>query len=209
MITTGTPLDPQTPGTPDMNTVIADNLRNLRQSLHLSLSEVAERTGVSKSMLGQIERNESSPTISTLWKIATGLQVSFTALMEQSEPGIRIVHEAEMSPVLNDHGRFRLYPVVPAQTDRSFELVDLELAPGARSDSSPHADGTEEIVLVYQGALELSLGEDGAERYVIPQGSVISYRADQRHIYRNAGEDVTRAVMVINYASGQAQRKLP
>ena len=67
----------------DMNTVISDNLRSLRQSLHLSLSEVSERTGVSKSMLGQIERNESSPTISTLWKIATGLQVSFTSLMER------------------------------------------------------------------------------------------------------------------------------
>ena len=40
----------------DMNTLISDNLRSLRQSLHLSLSEVSERTGVSKSMLGQIER---------------------------------------------------------------------------------------------------------------------------------------------------------
>ena len=109
----------------DMNTVISDNLRSLRQSLHLSLSEVSERTGVSKSMLGQIERNESSPTISTLWKIATGLQVSFTSLMERPEQGISIVRESEVTPVINDHGRFRLYPVVPARPGRTFELVDL------------------------------------------------------------------------------------
>ena len=95
-------------GAQDMNTVIADNLRALRQGLNLSLSEVSERTGVSKSMLGQIERNESSPTISTLWKIATGLQVSFTSLMERPEQGIRIVRESEVTPVINDHGRFRL-----------------------------------------------------------------------------------------------------
>ena len=122
-------------GAQDMNTVIADNLRALRQGLNLSLSEVSERTGVSKSMLGQIERNESSPTISTLWKIATGLQVSFTSLMERPEQGIRIVRESEVTPVINDHGRFRLYPVVPAQADRSFELVDLELIEGAVSES--------------------------------------------------------------------------
>ena len=180
--------------------VIADNLRALRQGLNLSLSEVSERTGVSKSMLGQIERNESSPTISTLWKIATGLQVSFTSLMERPEQGTRIVRESEVTPVINDHGRFRLYPVVPAQADRSFELVDLELIEGAVSESSPHADGTEEIVLVYQGELEIVLGEKADERYAIPAGSVISYRADQPHIYRNLADGVTRAAMVINYA---------
>ena len=187
-------------GAQDMNTVIADNLRALRQGLNLSLSEVSERTGVSKSMLGQIERNESSPTISTLWKIATGLQVSFTSLMERPEQGIRIVRESEVTPVINDHGRFRLYPVVPAQADRSFELVDLELIEGAVSESSPHPDGTEEIVLVYQGELEIVLGEKADERYAVPAGSVISYRADQPHIYRNLADGVTRAAMVINYA---------
>lgn len=211
MVATGKPSDMPAElsanTTPDMNAVIADNLRNLRQSLHLSLSEVAERTGVSKSMLGQIERNESSPTISTLWKIATGLQVSFTSLMERTEPGIRIIHEEEMTPVINDHGRFRLYPVVPAQSERTFEMVDLELEQGAVSDSYPHAEGTEEIVLVYQGELEIRLGDKKEDSYVVPQGSVISYPADQFHSYRNVARGVTRAAMVINYAVKPGQRK--
>ena len=191
----------------DMNTVISDNLRSLRQSLHLSLSEVSERTGVSKSMLGQIERKESSPTISTVWKIATGLQVSFTSLMERPEQGISIVRESEVTPVINDHGRFRLYPVVPARPDRTFELVDLELKKGAVSESSPHADGTEEIVLVYEGELEVMLGEKKEERYSVPAGSVISYKADQFHTYRNLSGGVTRAAMIINYASNQTGKK--
>ena len=91
----------------DMNRVIAENLRALRAQAQLSLGEVSERTGVSKSMLGQIERGESSPTISTLWKIATGLNVSFTSLMERSEQGITIVNEADMTPLLNDRGAFQ------------------------------------------------------------------------------------------------------
>ena len=141
-----------------MNTVIADNLRALRQGLNLSLSEVSERTGVSKSMLGQIERNESSPTISTLWKIATGLQVSFTSLMERPEQGIRIVRESEVTPVINDHGRFRLYPVVPAQADRSFELVDLELIEGA-CRVQPHRGRHGGDRARLSGELEIVLGK--------------------------------------------------
>lgn len=186
---------------PDMNSVIADNLKNLRRDMHLSLSEAAERTGVSKSMLGQIERGESSPTISTLWKIATGLQVSFTSLMERSEQGTQILSEADMKPVISDHGHFRLYPIVPAHRDRTFEVIDLELDPGAVSDSRPHADGTEEFVLVYQGELEVRLGEKGEACFTVPQGSVISYRADCRHTYRNVSKGITRAAMIINYVT--------
>lgn len=58
---------------------IANQLKNLRKSRGLSLDATAQLTGVSKAMLGQIERGESSPTIATLWKIASGLEASFSA----------------------------------------------------------------------------------------------------------------------------------
>ena len=57
---------------------LAATLKHLRQQRGWSLSRLAEETGVSKAMLGQIERNESSPTVATLWKIATGLNVPFS-----------------------------------------------------------------------------------------------------------------------------------
>lgn len=56
---------------------LATTLKSLRQQRGWSLSRLAEETGVSKAMLGQIERNESSPTVATVWKIATGLNVAF------------------------------------------------------------------------------------------------------------------------------------
>ena len=87
-----------------MNRVIPENLKNLRAERKLSLGEAAELTGVSKSMLGQIERGESSPTIATLWKIATGLGVSFTALLESPDQEIEIVKETDMTPLLSDYG---------------------------------------------------------------------------------------------------------
>lgn len=60
---------------------LAATLKHLRQQRGWSLSRLAEETGVSKAMLGQIERNESSPTVATLWKIATGLNVPFSAFI--------------------------------------------------------------------------------------------------------------------------------
>ncbi len=59
--------------------VLAENLKTLRANRKLSLDKVAELTGVSKTMLSQIERGESNPTIHTVWKIANGLKISFTA----------------------------------------------------------------------------------------------------------------------------------
>lgn len=188
---------------PDMNLVIAENLKALRAERQLSLGEAAERTGVSKSMLGQIERGESSPTISTLWKIATGLQVSFTSLLERSEQGTRILREAEMEPLTADAGRFRLYPVVQAGGGRPFEMLDLVLDAGAASASSPHAAGTEEYVLVYQGVMEFRLGERDPACYTVQAGEALYYRADQCHEYRNPGTETTRAAMVIYYPAGR------
>lgn len=182
----------------DMNIIIAENLKKLRRDMQLSLGDVSERTGVSKSMLGQIERGDSSPTISTLWKISTGLQVSFTSLLERSEQGIQIINESDMTPLTADYGHFRLFPIFEARKDRNFEIVDLELDPGAISHSRPHTDGTEEFVLVYRGTLEILLG-DGQESYIVPKGSAMHYRADQNHTYATAEDEDTRAVMVIYY----------
>jgi Predicted transcriptional regulators len=69
-----------------LDQLIAQNLKRLREERKLSLDRVAELTGVSKSMLGQIERGDSSPTVATVWKIANGLKVSFTTLMSFLSP---------------------------------------------------------------------------------------------------------------------------
>mgnify|MGYP002765596253 CR=1 FL=1 len=175
---------------PDMNLVIAANLKALRAAKQLSLGEAAERTGVSKSMLGQIERGESSPTIST----------SFTSLMEQPEPQTQLIREADMQPLTGDEGRFLLYPVIQSCAGRPFEILDLVLAPGALSASQPHADGTQEFVLVYEGMLEVRLGT-AQTSCLVHQGEVLHYHADQCHTYHNPGSTPTRAAMVIQYTA--------
>ena len=158
-----------------MSGIIAENLKRIRKENKWSLDAVSEMTGVSKSMLGQIERGESSPTISTLWKIATGLHISFTGLLEQSEK------EAEI--ISNHH-------------ERKFEMLHIELDPGSRSISEAHEPGTEEFILVYEGCFVL---ETDGKRHYVEAGNAIHFQADRPHVYENGCDGNTRICMLIYY----------
>ena len=64
------------------NQTIGKQLKKTRQNRNMTLDELAEVTGVSKPMLGQIERGQSAPTVTTLWKIATGMKIPFSSFLQ-------------------------------------------------------------------------------------------------------------------------------
>lgn len=179
-----------------MSSVISANLKRIRKEKKLSLDLAAEMTGVSKSMLGQIERGESSPTVATLWKIATGLHISFTSLLETEEAEIQMISQRDLHPLLSDGGKFRLYPFFPYDESRRFEMMSIDLDPGSRSESVPHEDGTEEYAIVFQGTLKVTVGE---QEYMVEAGNGIRYKANQAHIYENPGNTPLKLCMVIYY----------
>ena len=88
---------------------IGKNLNNVRKRRRLSLDKVAELTGVSKAMLGQIERGESTPTVNVLWKIATGLKVSFSSLLANREEDKEtlLIHHSEVTPIVEENGQMQ------------------------------------------------------------------------------------------------------
>ena len=75
----------------EIQLILAKNLKTIREKEKLSLEKVSQLTGVSKTMIGQIERGESSPTLTTIWKIANGLKVSFTSLINNPQPDTKVV----------------------------------------------------------------------------------------------------------------------
>ena len=91
---------------------ISSNLRSIRDARNLSLDQLSELTGVSKSMLRQIEIGKSSPTIATIWKIANGLRVSFTALLRKPDVEAEVrAFKGEM-PLTAKGKHYRLYPLI-------------------------------------------------------------------------------------------------
>ena len=90
-----------------MNFIVAKNIRRLREERRLSIEELARLSGVSKSMLAQVERGDGNPTISTLWKISNGMKVPFDALTVRAKEEYELVKTDEIQPILEDRGRVR------------------------------------------------------------------------------------------------------
>ncbi|HZG14298.1 MAG TPA: helix-turn-helix domain-containing protein [Candidatus Bathyarchaeia archaeon] len=180
----------------DINLVIAKNLKSFRESKKLSLEMVAELTGVSKTMIGQIERGESSPTITTIWKIANGLKISFSSLIDEPQPDTKVVFRSEVQALLEDNGKFRVFPCFPFQSDRRFEMYAVEIEKGGYHGADAHTAGTEELITVFDGELTVRVNQD---EYTVKSGDSIRFRADRPHSYHNSGNSVTRLSMVIYY----------
>ena len=181
----------------NLNAIISANLKRLRREKEITLDVLAEITGVSKSMLGQIERGESAPSVATLWKISTGMKISFTSLMVENKQEAQIIDNEDIIPLNNGDNRFKLYPVFPFEPGRNFEILTIEMEPGAESLSSPHDLGTEEFVMVYSGQMTLLVGDT---TYTLNTGQSIRYQADKNHGYFNKSTEHVKLCMVIYYA---------
>ena len=161
----------------------ADNitlkLRDVRAASGLSLSKVAEMTGVSKAMLGQIERGESSPTIATLWKIAKGFQLPLSALI--GSDALRDTTSAGVFRTVTFPGSIQVKIVFPFDPDLRAETFHVDLSPNQSHESAAHAAGVTEEVFVLTGSLEILRGQDWTPLHA---GQGLRFAADQPHGYR-------------------------
>ncbi|MCA0858146.1 helix-turn-helix domain-containing protein [Phaeobacter italicus] len=157
------------------------NLREIRQDAGLSLSKAAEITGVSKAMLGQIERGESSPTIATLWKIAKGFHLPLSALIgEAAQPDLAAGGERVFRSV-QFPGSIAVKMVFPFDPALAAETFHVTLHPGQCHLSQPHDSGVTEEVFVLEGEMEVLRGEDWV---ALETGQGLRFAADQPHGYR-------------------------
>lgn len=170
---------------------LSSALKQLRQANGWSLAQAAERTGVSKAMLGQIERGESSPTVATLWKIATGFNVPFSFFIYGNDAGA-----GAGNVYSQQNARMRVTSLLPYDQRLRFDLLAVELAPGAQSDSSAHEAGVTEQVVVIRG--ELMLAVAGQWRH-LREGDAFQFAADVPHSYRNPLQAPLRFHSLIHY----------
>jgi transcriptional regulator with XRE-family HTH domain len=180
------------------NNILAHNLQTLRETRNLSLSQLAELTGVSKSMLRQIEIGQSSPTIATIWKIANGLHIPFTALLQRPEMEVTVQAFTANTPLRTGAEGYRLYPLVMFEPQHPFEIYYLEVDPGIAMDADAHSENAEEYVFVQQGELTITVNE---QSYTITKDHFIKFQANVPHHYENQGNKMTTVTMMIAYSS--------
>ncbi len=181
----------------NLSKTLSSALRLLRSQRGWSLDAASQKTGVSKAMLGQIERGESSPTIASLWKIAKGFDVSFSSLIEDlnlsqasipRKEGFRQIHKSE--------GAIRIMPLFLYDKDFGFEVFIIELLPGCEHISEAHQAGVVEHVIVSSGRIELGLH---GIWHSIGAYEGFAFKADQPHIYRNSSSMKAIFQNIIHY----------
>ena len=175
---------------------ISSNLKEIREQRNLSLDQLAELTGVSKSMLRQIETGRSSPTIATIWKIANGLRLSFTTLVSKRRPDVAIMDFKWSKPLTAKSERYRLFPLIPFDPEHGFEIYHVEIEPKTAYDGEPHRGNVEEYVFVMQGRLEITVEEN---HYSVNANQFIRFIANRPHTYYSAGKEMVSAIMMICY----------
>lgn len=179
----------------DLGKLIGANLKQLRTERHLTLGQLSSLAGISKAMLSDMEKGISNPTINTIWKVANGLKVPFTRLMEGSDPGATLVRRGEVPPQTEEGGHYRVYCYFKGGSGRNFELFSMELDPHAANTSAGHLAQAQEYVYVLRGELILETG--GREYHLFP-GDALGFDSTLEHTYRNRGEEMVSG-LIINY----------
>jgi transcriptional regulator with XRE-family HTH domain len=168
-----------------LTTKISTTLKSLRGQRSWSLRTTSQKTGVSKAMLGQIERGESSPTISTLWKIASGFDVSFSSFVEdvhsnQTDP---IHRKQDLKQMHAEDNKIKIMSLFAYDKQLAFEVFIIELLPGCEHLSPPHQKGVIEHVIVLSGEIEVLINGNW---HIVKQYEGLRFAADKPHGYRNA-----------------------
>ncbi|APH05994.1 helix-turn-helix domain-containing protein [Bacillus weihaiensis] len=176
---------------------IAENLKNIRKLRGYSYDQLAQLTGVSKGMLSQIEKGESSPTVNTLWKIANGLQVSFSSLVEEKEPTVSVVRLSEKTAVTENEELLQVYPYFPFDSSKNFEVYYMEILPECVHTSDRHHGMVEEYVLVCDG--EMTVGIQDVE-YKLKKGDSMRFEANHTHTYSNHTGEKASCYLLLHYA---------
>jgi transcriptional regulator with XRE-family HTH domain len=155
-------------------------LKEARKSRGLSLEAISNLSGVSRSMVSQIERGESSPTIATLWNLTRALNVDFAGLLEQGNKGDRIdVLKAAEVPTIDNMGLGCCIAILsPPEEAGGHEVYDIAFTAQGCLKSQPHARGAIEHLTVLEGQIRVTSGSVTTE---VNAGDTARYAADVPH----------------------------
>lgn len=178
---------------------LGPRVRGLRKERDLSQRELARLAGVSANAISLIERNEISPSVATLHRLATALNVKISYFLEGEEEQTNIIHiKASQRPFLTSKGLMvaGLGQRLPGQEVEPFFIA---LAPGAESGRRPVIHAGHEIVCCLQGAVEYEI--DG-EIHLLEAGDFLLFEAELPHHWRNPADERAEMLLILQTPQG-------
>ncbi len=180
----------------DVTPELGKTIQRLRKAYKMSLGDLSEQSGVAKSIISQIERNETNPTISTVYRLSQALDTTIEEVLKTGKSDAFIEHQARAAvPLLeSEDGLCRLAIAGPLNLVDHLQWYDFHAKPGGVLDSDPHPPGTIEHLYVVAGVVEVSV--DGDSR-TAKAGEALRYHADRPHRLVNTGPVPAHATMVL------------
>jgi len=187
-----------TPSNDPASQVLCERVTDLRQRNNFTLDQLAAASGVSRSMLSQIERGQANPTLAVTFRIAQAFGMSIGELVDDpaATSTIEVVHGNDPNNEFRADGEVKIRTLSPLHMEKNVEFYELVIAPGASLISSPHFDGTRELLTIASGAAHLTAGETTRE---LGEGDSAHYRADVAHSIANNSIESLRAYLVVTY----------
>jgi len=174
---------------------LGTTVQRLRKAYNLSLSELAEQSGVAKSIISQIERNETNPTLATIWRLSQALDVSIERVLSDAEEEAFIEKSTKAdTPILvSEDGKMRLAITGWIKTVEWLQWYGVTSEPGGQLESEGHQRGSIECLSVSKGDVEVEVsGVIQRAR----EGETLRYRCDRPHTVRCVGTVPGEASMV-------------
>lgn len=181
----------------ELNRAVAENIKRIRKTQKLSLERTAELSGVSRSMLGQIERGEANPSVAILAKLAAALKVPAEQFLHNDsfEP-LLLSRELDNKPARLDSGKVILRQSMYYDEFTRMEtcFTDIYISGCYAPESS--VAGCVCTATVISGTAWLSTG---GETYLLQERDALRFAADQTWEIRNQGNAVTRLLLIRQY----------
>ena len=171
-------------------------LQRLRKAAGYSLGELSDESGVAKSIISRIEKNETNPTLNTIWRLSQALNTSMEDVLKDLDatPTLIAHHKPNQIPTLTSQDglcTLRITGYIEAVT--WVQVYEFYAEPGGQLISDPHPKGSIENLSIYQGQVRVHVGHESFEA---GPGEVLRYRGDLPHKIENIGEEQVYAHMV-------------
>src|SRR5688500_7420488 len=146
----------------DITPSLGKTILRLRKAYNLSLGELSEQSGVAKSIISQIERNETNPTIGTVWRLSRALDTTIDEVLKDKQQPNFVEHQTKPGiPILESQdGLCRLAIIGALSLVEYLQWYDFRAAPGGVLESDPHPPGTIEHLYVLAGELEVTVADE-------------------------------------------------
>lgn len=189
----------------DPSPALGKTIQRLRKAYNMSLGELSEQSGVAKSIISQIERNETNPTLSTVYRLSRALDTTMEQVLKIDGGSAFLEHQLKSGiPILESQdGLCRLAIAGPLDLVSQLQWYDFRAQQGGVLESDPHPSGTVEHLYLLKGEIEVTAGEDTKRLRI---GEALRFRGDLPHRIVNIGEGEAHAtmVLVIRQISGDA-----